>query len=141
MISIGGQKQPQVNLKKLAWKKLMLNQQTIARTGGAIWKELPQVEVPKETFTHLFTQHTVVKEKTIETVSTYTCTHHTPEVCYKHAALSQQDNYYVYTSSNSFSSIFHHFSGCTRKEGENTYRAKSAKSQKHSDHDQQVSSG
>ena len=48
----------------------MLNQQTIARTGGAIWKELPKVDLPKETFTHLFTQHTVVKEKTTETVST-----------------------------------------------------------------------
>ena len=46
----------------------MLNQQNLARTGGAIWKELPKVDLPKDTFTHLFTQHTVVKEKT-ETVS------------------------------------------------------------------------
>ena len=68
-ISFGGPKQPQGNLKKLAWRKMMLNQQMIARTGGAIWKELPEVDLPKETFTHLFTQHTVVKDKTEKTVS------------------------------------------------------------------------
>jgi len=36
---------------------------TMSRVGGVIWKDLPTVEVPKETFTHLFEQHTVVKEK------------------------------------------------------------------------------
>ena len=44
----------------------MLNQQSVTRAGGAIWKELPSVDLPKDTFTHLFTQHTVVKEKTVE---------------------------------------------------------------------------
>lgn len=68
-ISIGGPKQPQINLKKLNWKKLMLNQQSLARTGGAIWKELPQVDLPKDTFTHLFTQHTTTKEKMVDPVS------------------------------------------------------------------------
>lgn len=28
----------------------------LQRCGGAIWKELPKVDVPKETFTHLFQQ-------------------------------------------------------------------------------------
>lgn len=65
-ISISGPKQSQVNLKKLNWKKMMLNQQNVTRAGGAIWKELPTVDLPKDTFTHLFTQHTVVKEKPVE---------------------------------------------------------------------------
>ena len=65
-ISIGGPKQSQVNLKKLNWRKMMLNQQSVTRAGGAIWKELPSVNLPKDTFTHLFTQHTIVKEKTAE---------------------------------------------------------------------------
>jgi hypothetical protein len=65
-ISIGGPKKSQVNLKKLNWRKMMLNQQSVNRAGGAIWKELPSVDLPKDTFTHLFTQHTVVKEKATE---------------------------------------------------------------------------
>ena len=44
----------------------MLNQQSVTRAGGAIWKELPIVDLPKDTFTHLFTQHTAVKEKPTE---------------------------------------------------------------------------
>ena len=65
-VSIGGPKQSQVNLKKLNWRKMMLNQQSVTRAGGAIWKELPTVDLPKDTFTHLFTQHTAVKEKSTE---------------------------------------------------------------------------
>ena len=36
------------------------------RVGGAIWKDLPKVAVPKETFTHLFQQrqHETVVKKT-----------------------------------------------------------------------------
>lgn len=45
---------------------MMLNQQSVTRAGGAIWKELPSVDLPKDTFTHLFMQHTTIKEKPAE---------------------------------------------------------------------------
>ena len=57
------QKGQQVNLKKLNWRRMGLHQPSIARSGGAIWKELPKVEVPKEAFTTLFSQKVVVKDE------------------------------------------------------------------------------
>jgi hypothetical protein len=45
-----------VNLKKLNWRQQRLLPMNMQRCGGAIWKDLPRVEVPKETFTHLFQQ-------------------------------------------------------------------------------------
>ena len=53
--------QPQMTLKKLNWRRQNLS--PLAGSGGAIWKELPKVEIPKEKFCHLFAQRTVVKEK------------------------------------------------------------------------------
>eukprot|EP00731_Ephydatia_muelleri_P026515 Em0018g615a len=51
---------PKQNLKKLNWKRQVINQPTIARAGGTvIWKELPKVEVPHEAFSHLFAQRTL----------------------------------------------------------------------------------
>jgi hypothetical protein len=45
-----------VNLKKLNWRQQRLLPMNVERCGGAIWKDLPKVEVPKETFTELFQQ-------------------------------------------------------------------------------------
>ena len=51
---------PKQNLKKLNWKRQVINQPFIARAGGTvIWKELPKVEVPHEAFSHLFAQRTL----------------------------------------------------------------------------------
>lgn len=52
-----------VNLKRLNWKHHTLNPASIERVGGVIWKELPKVDVPKDTFTHLFQQRVIPKEK------------------------------------------------------------------------------
>ncbi len=52
-----------VVLKKLNWKQQPLNPVMVSRVGGVIWKDLPKVEVPSESFTHLFQQRTPVKEK------------------------------------------------------------------------------
>ena len=51
------------NLKKLNWKRTNLNPSSIERVGGAIWRDLPKVDIPKETFSHLFQQRVVPKEK------------------------------------------------------------------------------
>ena len=58
---------PTTSLKKLNWRKQMLNQASLARCGGAIWQDLPKVEVPKETFSHLFAQRGLepLKKKTV----------------------------------------------------------------------------
>lgn len=50
-------------LKKLNWKRQALNPTYTQRVGGAIWKDLPKVEVPKEQFSHLFQQRLLVREK------------------------------------------------------------------------------
>ena len=52
-----------VSLKKLNWKRQALNPQSLQRVGGAIWKDLPKVDVPKDTLTHLFQQRITTKEK------------------------------------------------------------------------------
>ena len=56
-----GAAQPQVNLKKLNWKRQNLNHSSLARSGGAIWQDLPKVEIPRDKFSHLFAQRAVVK--------------------------------------------------------------------------------
>ncbi len=52
-----------VTLKKLNWKRQMLNPAVVDRVGGVIWKDLPKVEVPKETLTHLFQQRVIKIDK------------------------------------------------------------------------------
>ena len=52
-----------VSLKKLNWRRQNLNPVSVKRVGGAIWKDLPKVDVPKETLTHLFQQRVVAKER------------------------------------------------------------------------------
>lgn len=51
------------NLKRLNWKHSTLNPASVERVGGVIWKDLPAVDIPKETFSHLFQQKLVIKEK------------------------------------------------------------------------------
>lgn len=41
----------------------MLNPAVVDRVGGVIWKDLPKVEVPKETLTHLFQQRVIKIDK------------------------------------------------------------------------------
>ena len=57
----------QANLKKLNWKVQMLNHPSLSRAGGTIWKELPTVEVPQQTFSHLFQQrvHETLKKQQV----------------------------------------------------------------------------
>ena len=55
-----------MKLKKLNWKRQMLNQTVLARCGGAIWKDLPKVEIPQETFRHLFAQKAAEPVKKVE---------------------------------------------------------------------------
>ena len=57
---------PRVNLKKLNWRQQRLLPMNVERCGGAIWRDLPKVEVPRETFTHLFQQREKETTKKIE---------------------------------------------------------------------------
>ena len=52
----GGSGPQKVNLKKLNWRQQRLLPMAIERCGGAIWRDLPKVNVPQDTFTHLFQQ-------------------------------------------------------------------------------------
>lgn len=56
-------------MKRLNWKQQPLNSMTLSRVGGAIWKDLPEVEIPVDVFTHLFQQRVIVKEKQEKQVS------------------------------------------------------------------------
>lgn len=58
----GGKAGGATNLKKLNWKRQNLNPMSMQRVGGAIWKDLPKVDVPKDTLTHLFQQRVVTRE-------------------------------------------------------------------------------
>ncbi len=46
-----------VALKKLNWRGQVLNDTVIKRAGtGAIWQQLPKVEIPKDLYVELFSQ-------------------------------------------------------------------------------------
>ncbi len=46
-----------VALKKLNWRGQALNDTFIKRAGaGAIWRDLPKIEVPREVYIELFSQ-------------------------------------------------------------------------------------
>ena len=47
----------------------------VERCGGAIWKDLPKVEVPKETFTELFQQREKETAKKTDVSWTHTQTY------------------------------------------------------------------
>lgn len=78
---------PKQNLKKLNWKRQVINQPTIARAGGTvIWKELPKVEVPHEAFSHLFAQRTLdipmkAVDSTVSTALQHMCTYCGCDAC------------------------------------------------------------
>ena len=54
---------PATSLKKLNWRQQRIDPVFESRVGGVIWKDMPKVDVPVETYKHLFQQRVVVKEK------------------------------------------------------------------------------